>query len=92
MSPPNIAEPDDQTRGGVTRRRQKRKLQICVGFIVRGVFGVSLRRRLAIAVRSVGRDPHSAHLLPQDGYTLARKRVGVSDTGVVVLSHERLRR
>ncbi len=52
--------------------------------------GVSLRRRLAIAVRSIGRDPHSAHLLPQDGYSRARNVCGLLDAGVVDLSHERL--
>ncbi len=52
--------------------------------------GVSLRRRLAIAVRSIGRDPHSAHLLPQDGYSRARNVCGLLDAGVVVLCHERL--
>ncbi len=52
--------------------------------------GVSRRRRLAIAVRSIGRDPHSAHLLPQDGYSRARNVCGLLDAGVVDLSHERL--
>ncbi len=57
---------------------------------VRRCVGVSLRRRLAIAVRSIGRDPHSAHLLPQDGYSRARNVCGLLDAGVVDLSHERL--
>jgi hypothetical protein len=62
-----------------------------VGFIVRRCFGVSRRRTFATIVRSIGRDPHSTHLLPKGGYTRARNVCGLLDAGVVVMSDERLR-